>query len=100
MSVIMAGIDHRTVYPVVVLRVVSWSRQCCTLFGDSTGAAHHHGHLHPRRGAEASPMAQSIQQTIEIPLLPGSASSSGAGMEKTAVSHIALVRGCRRGEHV
>ena len=44
-------------------------------------------------------MAQSVQQTIEIPLLPfrrlgcaGSASSSGAGVEKTAVSHIALVR--------
>ena len=52
-------------------------------------------------------MAQSFQQTIEIPLLPfrrigcaGSASSSGASVEKTAVSHIALVRGCRRGEHV
>ena len=61
---------------------------------------------HPRRGAEAFPMAQTVLQTIEIPLLPfrrlccaGSASSSVAGVEKTAVSHIAL-RGCRRGAHV
>ena len=61
----------------------------------------------PVGGAEAFPVAQTIQQTIEIPLLPfrrlgcaGSASSSGAGVEKTAVSHIALVSGCRRGEHV
>ena len=52
---------------------------------------------HPRRGPEAFPMAQAVQQTIEIPLLPfrrfccaGSASSLVAGVEKTAVSHIAV----------
>ena len=27
--------------------MASWSRQCRKLFGDSTGAAHHHGHLIP-----------------------------------------------------
>ena len=49
--------------PVGVLRVASWSRQCRKLCGDSTGAAHLHGHLHLRRGAE---------QTIEIPLCSSS----------------------------
>ena len=39
--------------------------------GGPAGAAHHHGHLHPRRGAAQSlfPMALTIQRTIEIPLL-------------------------------
>ena len=63
MPVFMAGMDHRTVgalqvqfldkvfyMPVVVLRVVSWSRQCSI---GGSAAAGHHGRRHSlliRRG--------------------------------------------------
>ena len=33
--------DYVFFMPVVVLRVVLRSRQCCTLFGGSAGAVHH-----------------------------------------------------------
>ena len=82
--------------PVVVLRVVPRSRQCkYTVWRFRSYSSSRSSH--PRRGAEGFPMAQAVQQTIEIPLLPfrrfccaGSASSLVAGVEKTAVSHIAV----------
>ena len=53
-------LDKVSYMPVGVLCVASWFRQCRKLFGDSTGAAHHHG-----RRLSHGPF---IQQIIEISL--------------------------------
>ena len=80
MPVIMAGMDHRTVWrfksavlergfsmPVVVLRV-SWSRQCFTQFGRFRSCSSSRSSI-SCCGSEAYSHGLAVQQTIEFPQL-------------------------------
>ena len=62
----MQFLDKVFFMPVVVLRVVSWSRQCSTLIGGSAVAVHH-GRRHSLYAQWQFSMVLFVQKTIEIP---------------------------------
>ena len=75
--------------PVVVLRVVPRSRQCSSTVWRFRSYSSSSRSSHSRRGAEAFPMAQTVQQTIE---------NSTVAVSTSLLCRIGKFLGCRRGE--